>query len=413
MKPIVREKLFSVLISVTYGSFLFFIYKYEISEDWSYMGFDKITSPTSLIVPTFLLLASSLLSPATFSTRSILILIFHYGFFVPSLVFSASVFGSDTYVIYLTSLVIFWVALVFVSSVRLPRLKLRQISRKKFLFLVLFMLAICVFMIAAFGGLRSFNLNPLRVYEFRAAAASDLPAIFGYIVSGVSKVVVPLCILLAIYFRSYTFVYISIILILLMFGMLHHKSMILLPIVVALFFYLFRKWRTLRVISILFVSIASISAMELIYLDLVESNAIPLFTAFITRRALFTPPLLDFFHISFFDQGQYLYWSTSKFGLGIARNPYDLSAPFLIGRDYFGNDAMSANTGIIGSGFSHAGLIGVSLYSLLAGLLVAFFQSYGRALGASRFLTALSTTEQLAQPEAPRRPSADGLLRRV
>lgn len=373
--------LFNMASSTVYCVLLIIVYSFEISVNWAYMGFDPISSVFSLSISAALVLILAALLPTTFDTRGFLLAIVHFGFFIPSLVILSTIQTSGEYHYYLASLLIFWGLLSICSAIPMRRVGFTKLTQRSFLAVVLFSLFFCDLLIASFGGLSTFNLNPIRVYEFRSEAAESLPAIFGYFVSGVSKVVAPLCLTFAILFRSWAFVFLSVFLVILLFGMTQHKSVLLLPVTVALFFYIFNSTSDLKFIGIIFIGVSAISTLELAYLNLFEVETIPYFNAFITRRALFVPPLLDTLHISFFSQGQYLLWSTSKLGLDLAQNPYDITAPFLIGREYFGNASMSANTGIIGSGFSHAGLIGVTIYSTLAGFLVALFQVYGRSIG--------------------------------
>ena len=65
---------------------------------------------------------------------------------------------------------------------------------------------------------------------------------------------------------------------------------------------------------------------------------------------MFLPALIDSFYIEFFSDNPKIYWSTSKITFGLVRDEYFTSAPFIIGKEFFGSAATSANTGIIGSG---------------------------------------------------------------
>ena len=58
-----------------------------------------------------------------------------------------------------------------------------------------------------------------------------------------------------------------------------------------------------------------------------------------------------------------------------------MTAPFVIGSEYFSDPEMSANAGAIGSGFANAGLFGVALYSLSIGVLIGVLNVYGKRIG--------------------------------
>jgi hypothetical protein len=93
------------------------------------------------------------------------------------------------------------------------------------------------------------------------------------------------------------------------------------------------------------------------------------------------PTLLDGLYIDYFGQRTYYYWSWSRIGSLFVSNPYDQAAPFVIGFEYFSDLDMSANAGVIASGYANAGLPGVALYSMLAGLLLALLNAFGRRIG--------------------------------
>ena len=83
-------------------------------------------------------------------------------------------------------------------------------------------------------------------------------------------------------------------------------------------------------------------------------------------------------------------WSNSKIGLGIVAPRYDLPLPEVIGR-YLGTNE-HANTGWIGSGFMHAGWIGITVYAALLGVLLrlvdALRSHIGSIAGAAAFFAA-------------------------
>ena len=65
-----------------------------------------------------------------------------------------------------------------------------------------------------------------------------------------------------------------------------------------------------------------------------------------------------------------VYWSNSVLS-SFLNYPYDISLTRVIGRS-LGEENMSANNGFISSGYAHAGLYGVFLYSLIIGIILRF-----------------------------------------
>jgi hypothetical protein len=111
--------------------------------------------------------------------------------------------------------------------------------------------------------------------------------------------------------------------------------------------------------------------------------------------------MLDGIYIEFFKENVKYYWSFSKIMSWAIDSHYEAPAPFVIGYEYFLDMDMSANTGVIGSGFSNAGFLGVSAYSVIMGLMLSLLNSYGKVIGhvfvASSsvviFFTIISTTD--------------------
>lgn len=371
-------RIFHPISAIIYTLLMVWVYQINISEKWGYMGFHSIDSRSSIFVVLVLAASLSFFIPSNFSTRGFFLTLIHYAFFIPSLIIIAS---HDLEFTHLAALVVS-VGLIFgVSAISLKEFRVKKPDTRGYFFISLSLILFNVLAMAAFGGLSHFNLNIFRVYEFRSGAEENMPAIFQYIFSGVSKVVTPVALILAIHLRSNLLILITLMGIILLFGITNHKSVLFFPIFVAIFFMALKKARNLNSILYLFVSFGIVAALEALYFSHFHPSLPGLFNGMITRRAFFVPPLLDSFYLDFFSEGAKYYWSTSKFGLGIVEKPYAITAPYLIGAHFFQNEATSANTGMVGSGFSHAGYIGVIIYASLIGILLAFLQSYGRKLG--------------------------------
>jgi hypothetical protein len=105
------------------------------------------------------------------------------------------------------------------------------------------------------------------------------------------------------------------------------------------------------------------------------------FAGLFVNRALLVPSYLNSIYVDYFSHSEKYYWASSKLSLGLVDSSRELSAPNLIGQQYFGNEEMSANTGWIGSGYANAGFGGVIIYSILIGMLFSFLDAYARKLG--------------------------------
>lgn len=106
--------------------------------------------------------------------------------------------------------------------------------------------------------------------------------------------------------------------------------------------------------------VAALSAT--LYFDLFEVGSI------VIRRAFFVPASATFEWFSFFGDRPKVLWS-DRLLAGVIDSPYNSQRiPLLLGDYMAPGRIISANNGFVSSGFAHAGLLGVLLYSTLFGL---------------------------------------------
>lgn len=191
------------------------IYSIEISTNWSYMGFAPLRSTPAILSVLVVSCVYALTLSRKRDFRNFMQIIMHYAFFVPGLIISATE-GADTY--YLIILILTYSLVLIFSRFPVRSISSVSLSRRHFFSFVLLSLMAAVSLLAAYGGFRGFNLNIFAVYDFRRDAAQSMPAIFAYFFSGVAKVIAPIALTLAIYFRSYVLAIGAAGLIVLMFG---------------------------------------------------------------------------------------------------------------------------------------------------------------------------------------------------
>jgi hypothetical protein len=354
------------------------IYAFEISEKWAYLGFLPLRSISSVLLVLFIACVYALFLSKDKNFRNLSNLLTHYIFFIPGLILSSTYNSS---ILYLLIIILSYTLILIFSKFPSRAFRALRLSNANFVSIIMILSGISVAILVALGALSRFNINILKVYDFRADTMEEIPNIFVYLFFSVAKAVLPLALIIAIYFRSASLVIVSAFLIILMFGMLHQKTILFLPFVAAALYLLSSSDRVIKYITYGFIFVVGISSIELIILKLLGGDNIALYTSFVVRRIFFLPPLVDNIYINYFFDAPKILWSSSRLGLGIIDNPYDLPAPFLIGLDIFGAEGMSANTGIIGSGYSHAGITGVVIYSVLFGLLVSLINEFGKKIG--------------------------------
>jgi hypothetical protein len=376
-----------VLISLIYVAALSWIYLTEMVGFWGYMGLVGEFSVGALALSSLSAIALALLLPATRDTREYLLTCLHYMFFLPSTVF---MFYSNTNSMHLASFATAVGGVYILSAVKSPVFALQPLPPRQILTIVFSLIGLSMIIQAAFGGLTYFNLDIERVYEFRRVSAAELPPIFGYLYSNVSSVLVPVALTLSIKFRNNFLALFTILCAVILFGMTHHKSVLFGPFVVALLYLFFQRNNSSRVLNWAFASILVLCLFEIFIMRQILGSSDPAYiNSLIVRRVLIIPSVLDSFYTELFSIVPQYYWSTSKLGDWLVDNPHGVTAPFLIGEEYFGDTDTSANAGMIGSGYANAGLIGVAVYSALIGLLISVLNAYGRRIGHA-FVTAAS-----------------------
>lgn len=376
-----------VAFSLIFCWLLTWIYTTEMVQFWGYMGLTGEFSPTAFALSTLSTIILALFVPATRDTREYLITCLNYIFFLPSIVF---IFYSNTNTMHLAGFLIAVVGVYFVSAIRSPVYALKPLPPVQILALVFTLILLSIIVQAAFGGLNHFNLNIERVYEFRRVAASELPPIFGYVYSNVSSVLVPIALALSIKFRNNYLIVLTIVCAVVLFGMTHHKSVLFAPFVVALLYVFFQRMNSPRILGWVFIAIPIACLLEIFIMRQIIHSPDPAYlNSLIIRRVLLIPSVLDGLYTDLFSRIPKYYWSTSRIGEWLVENPHGVTAPFLVGEEFFGDTDTSANAGMIGSGYSNAGLIGVAIYAALIGLLISVLNAYGRRIGHA-FVTAAS-----------------------
>ncbi|WP_435927060.1 hypothetical protein [Dryocola sp. BD613] len=373
-------------LTLLYFVLLLFLYESFVSPLFSYMGFiSDFSWERTLIACIFIILyffLSKVEGVVGFYHQVIMALLL-----IPSLVLYSV--GVATTLFFFVTIVSIFIVFIISSKVKLASFKLFTLNRHQLLWFLFLIALFTIFSYVYFIGMSGFNLNILKVYEFRKSAGDALPSIFGYLSPATSKIFIPIMMVLSIIYKRYFFLYAGFVFSILIFGFTAHKSPLLYPFL-TFGIYLFsgaRKWGVYYytlLISVLFIAI-----VDFYLSDIYPGMGFGIIGSFSSRRAILLPMLLNNYYVEFFSIHEPYYWSESKLTFGLVNNPYDLKMVNLIGAQYFGQPDMSANTGFIGSGFANARWFGVILYSILLGLLISFLESLSKYIG-KRFVISSS-----------------------
>lgn len=359
--------------------FILVLYEIYLSRYWDYMGFVSHPNGMKIALAMGIIACFSLATPTSADARSFFLNFALTIHLLPLLAIYAYADKPNEYVLVIS----FAYAVVYiVSAVDFPRLELFKIGSSLYMWASLILTILFILSIVAYGGLRFFNLDLSLVYEFRRDAADNLPDIFGYISSTMTKVIVPFGIAVALIHKRYAVAILFLILSVVVFGLTGHRSVLFSPFLVVIAYGIVHFYRNYFAILVLFVCGLLAGIVSVYLMTMYDGRSLwSWYNTLIIRRALMLPATIDFNYLDYFFYNQFYYWSSSRISLGLVPSPYDVPPPSLIGELYFGSKETSANTGFIGSGFAQAGVWGVALYAAGVGMFIAIFRTYGAYLG--------------------------------
>lgn len=320
-----------------------------------------------------------------FTVKNFFIFLYIYSLMVPGLVWFAIGTGSIFQILIMVGILAF---LKLLLTIRLKRPVLRPVSHYSFILAAVSAAGlISLWALTANGG--SLNFNIFDVYLYRRETADSLPGVFGYLFPQVSKAMLPLAIALALYHRWWGSIGLICALSVLMFATLHHKAILFSPFLLIVFYYVQGSRSGLRPIILAFGVLGALAAGEaLIYEFFDVSNNAGFINLLFIRRIFFVPVILDSFYLEFFAKNPFYFWASSKVTFGLVDTEYQVVSTHLIGQVFFGRDGMSANSGLVASGFANAGLVGVAIYAAILALCLMLLDAHGRRIGHKVVITA-------------------------
>lgn len=212
-----------------------------------------------------------------------------------------------------------------------------------------------------------FNLDLKKVYEFRRGN-EELAAggLLGYTNNWTFKVFNLVLLAVALLYSRYFFAIVILLVQIYFYAASAHKGVLFSPfIILGLWFYFKRSnsliFMPVALILVIFLSLVGYS----VYGDLLS-------TSMFSRRLFFVPANLTYAYFDFFSQNPNVFWSNSLLSRFLDY-PYGQNQAMarVIG-EFIGYPDQNANNGFISSGFAHAGLFGVCLYSIIIGFILKF-----------------------------------------
>lgn len=373
---VIREGV-EALLYLTYYASLLSCYVTFFPQNFSYEGYVEALDPmlATLAIP----LIGGLVF-AVQRTAASTSLLLHLGLMlvvVPIIVLYVGAGKSGGYVaisVFSFLVIVFIVRFVEVRPVRLMRLSWTATLRGLIAVVVGIILAM-----GALGGFNHFNLDLASVYDFREEAADNLPSVFGYLVPAATKVFLPFGLILALHQRARSALVAIFVCVVLLFGLTSHKAILIYPLlVIGLYVIASTPW----CVAIFVGSLALLVNVSSFFLSVTDDPAAVFFASMAVRRGIILPAELTSTYLNWFLENPYLWWAESKLTLGALPSPYSVKIVNLIGLEFSGSLDMGANVGWIGSGYANAGPVGVLLYAVGIGLLIATLAAFAERLDA-------------------------------
>lgn len=354
-----------VVLWLGYAFFIIPIYKYE-GYIWS-PNVAKVMESIFIIVFFAFFLPSNFKKPSDFFV--------HVHFLLPILPMLVLYGTSDYSREYMFFVVFAFLIVCVIRKINMPKIQGDILPASLVMWGSLIFVIIYILLIISQGGLAYFNLDLRKVYEYRSAAAENLPGIAGYLSPLISNILLPYILVISLAERKRHISLLAIIGSIIMFSLTSHKSTLFYPFIASAIYFIIRSEKLLILKLLGAYIIFAIASLFPFFLEKILSSEPTFLTLFSGslgfRRAYFVPSFLNFAYFDFFSTHPYTMWAESKFTFGLVYYPYNLPSPYVIGYYFFDDVNTGANTGWLGSGYMQLGFLGMVLYAFIIGLFLA------------------------------------------
>jgi len=356
--------------------YIFFVSIYFEYEDF-FLELNTFKIIISIIFLLFISIALWDLKPEKPSYHLYNILIFIS--IIPMLVLYSCKNLSSLYMIY-TILSLYTIRLIL--NINWPFVRIKFINYK-LLMLLNFIIAVATLLLLFYINKDYFNLDVMKVYEYRRIISQNTPDYIEYIYNIIFKGSLPIIYLFILFKTKKTinkifFIVAFSALYIFIFGITSHKFFLFIIPFMTFIYLLFSRFRDISGFILL-------SFLTFLVIWFVLGFSSPNFYWFFIEslfivRIIFVPANLNFAYYEFFKENPFIFFTDSKFILThyFLEYPYDIDLAHLIGREIFNNPSLGANTGWIGSGFAQAGLYGMLIYSTIIGIVFKYLDFLSR-----------------------------------
>lgn len=211
------------------------------------------------------------------------------------------------------------------------------------------------------------NLLLQNVYQTRAVFREVSGVYLKYSYSWLNNFIIPSLFIFCLYQKKVFTALASFIVLIFLFLLGAHKSVLFGTILVFLFYWFSYE----KIITILLTALSIITLISLFSYFFLDSQKIFNYSI---RRAIFVPSLLDLAYFDFYETLN-LFWSESVIN-PFMDNPFEKTHSYVIAEEYFKKSDMSANNGIISDGFLNFGYIGVGINIVLFSVIISLINQW-------------------------------------
>lgn len=303
--------------------------------------------------------------PSAFYLAMLLLVVF-----LPMCVIYANADFSRSYM-YVVALTVFMIAIV----VKNERFEVEIANPKNLSQLIIVLMVIgSLYVLVWLAGLGiALNFDFDQVYIEREKLNMHVTGIYGYLLSWTGKIFLPALIAISIFRKSYIALFLLLVVLGIYFGLSTHKFFLVVGLLPLALLVLYQAENVARAGLRLMAGGMVLAGIAYVVID---SLWIPALTI---QRPLFKPGLLNFLYADFFQDKTIIAFSNSVLA-GLIEYPYQRAPAFLIGEYFKGDPDNRSNTGFLGTGYAHLGLIGPLLLGLAVAILLKLLDAISRGL---------------------------------
>lgn len=362
-----KFRYFAIVLSAILGC-LYYLYRYNINENYSYLGYTFSYNPDKLLISTFCFFAFLFLLKGIYKKDDFtftLVLIFFIFSTLPYLIFYCF---TNAYFLPLLGhfSFIFFNYLLSGKKIKISKIKLPE--REKVVFIVL----ILIIGLGVFFSTYQFNFNIGNdiqdVYIQRKAFSQGGNVITGYLYSPYANIICPFLIYYGVEnkMRILTIIGFAFGIYL---GLISGLKSTFLNLGFITIFYFFRG----SILQKIFGFSIGILTLLFVCISMNSSMSVNLVSDLLVRRTMFTNPLITNAFFVLFEDDK-LYWQHSVLKLFSDYN--GIHPNFMVGNYLFGKETeTNANTGIIADGYSNFGIIGIVVFTYVLSYVIFYLKS--------------------------------------